>query len=109
MFPFSVSGGKRVVITARSGQFWFFAPVFIHFSLIHLVFNCLWIYVLGQQIEKIDGKILFITLIIFFSSLNTLAFANFESEENFVSEEPKNLENMTNPLRNRQCHLAFPH
>ena len=27
-----------------------------------------------------------ITLIIFFSSLNTLAFANFESEENFVSD-----------------------
>ena len=31
----------------------------------HLVFNCLWVYVLGQQIEKIDGKTLFITLIIF--------------------------------------------
>ena len=41
------------------------SPVFIHFSVIHLVFNCLWIYVLGQQIEKIDGKTLFITLIIF--------------------------------------------
>ena len=49
-----------------NNEWWrLFAPVFIHFSLIHLVFNCLWIYVLGQQIEKIDGKILFITLIIF--------------------------------------------
>ena len=27
-----------------------------------------------------------ITLIIFFSSLNTLAYANFESEEKFVSD-----------------------
>ena len=32
-----------------------------------------------------------------------------KSEEKFVSENPKNLENMMNPLRNRQCHLAFPH
>ena len=49
-----------------NNEWWrLFAPVFVHFSLIHLVFNCLWIYVLGQQIEKIDGKILFITLIIF--------------------------------------------
>ena len=49
-----------------NNEWWrLFAPVFIHFSLIHLVFNCLWIYVLGQKIEKIDGKILFITLIIF--------------------------------------------
>ena len=49
-----------------NNEWWrLFAPVFIHFSLIHLVFNCLWIYVLGQQIQKIDGTILFITLIIF--------------------------------------------
>ena len=35
-------------------------PIFIHFSLTHLVFNCLWIYVLGTKIEHIDGHITFI-------------------------------------------------
>ena len=50
----------------QNNEWWrLVSPVFIHFSVIHLAFNCLWIYVLGQQIEKIDGKILFITLIIF--------------------------------------------
>lgn len=39
-------------------------PIFIHFSLIHLVFNCLWVYVLGQQIEIQDGKLLFLILMI---------------------------------------------
>ena len=39
-------------------------PIFIHFSLIHLVFNCLWVYVLGQQIEIQDGKSLFLILMI---------------------------------------------
>ena len=32
-----------------------------------------------------------------------------KSDENFVFEKPKSLENMMNQQRNRQCHLAFPH
>jgi len=31
-------------------------PMLIHFSVAHLVFNCLWIYVLGSKIELLDGK-----------------------------------------------------
>ena len=30
-------------------------------------------------------------------------------EENFVFEKLKNLENMMNHLRNRQCHMVLPH
>ncbi len=37
-------------------------PTFLHFSFTHLVFNCLWIYVLGSRIEIIDGKLVFIAL-----------------------------------------------
>ena len=40
-------------------------PMFLHFSFAHLAFNCLWIYVLGEKIEKIDGKFIFLLLIIF--------------------------------------------
>ena len=31
-------------------------PTFLHFSLTHLAFNCLWIYILGSKIEELDGK-----------------------------------------------------
>ena len=48
-------------------------PMFIHFSLTHLVFNCLWIYVLGSKIEQIDGHITFINLVIFSSIISNLA------------------------------------
>ncbi len=40
-------------------------PIFLHFSFAHLAFNCLWIYVLGEKIERIDGKFIFLLLIIF--------------------------------------------
>ena len=43
-------------------------PMFIHFSLTHLIFNSLWIYILGREIEQLDGKIIFIFLILFTST-----------------------------------------
>ena len=40
-------------------------PIFIHFSFAHLAFNCLWIYILGEKIENIDGSFTFAMLVIF--------------------------------------------
>ena len=46
-----------------SHEWWrLITPTFLHFSLTHLIFNCLWIYILGSKIEIIDGKNIFITL-----------------------------------------------
>ena len=39
-------------------------PTFLHFSITHLVFNCLWIYILGQRIEKLDGLSVFLFIFI---------------------------------------------
>ena len=39
-------------------------PTFLHFSMTHLVFNCLWIYILGQRIEKLDGLNVFLFIFI---------------------------------------------
>ena len=40
-------------------------PIFLHFSIAHLAFNCLWIYILGDKIEKMDGALILIMLVIF--------------------------------------------
>ena len=40
-------------------------PIFIHFSFSHLVFNALWIYILGSKIEILDGRVLFLCLTVF--------------------------------------------
>ena len=39
-------------------------PIFLHFSITHLVFNCLWIYILGSRIEKLDGLSIFLFIFI---------------------------------------------
>jgi GlpG protein len=58
----------------QNNEWWrLITPMFIHFSLTHLVFNCLWIYVLGSKIEQIDGHITFINLVIFSSIIANLA------------------------------------
>ena len=47
-------------------QWWrVITPMFIHFSFAHLAFNCLWIYILGEKIENIDGSFIFAILVIF--------------------------------------------
>tara|TARA_Y100001970_G_scaffold226219_1_gene279653 strand:- start:32041 stop:32682 length:642 start_codon:yes stop_codon:yes gene_type:complete len=46
-----------------SQEWWrLITPTFLHFSLTHLIFNCLWIYILGSKIETIDGRGIFLTL-----------------------------------------------
>ena len=58
----------------QNNEWWrLITPMFIHFSFTHLVFNCLWIYVLGSKIEQIDGHITFINLVIFSSIISNLA------------------------------------
>ena len=37
-------------------------PTFLHFSITHLAFNCLWIYIIGSKIEAYDGKVVFILI-----------------------------------------------
>ena len=58
----------------QNNEWWrLLTPMFIHFSLTHLVFNCLWVYVLGSKIELIDGYFTFINLVIFSSIISNLA------------------------------------
>lgn len=46
-----------------SHEWWrLISPTFLHFSITHLIFNCLWVYILGSKIEIVDGKNIFIVL-----------------------------------------------
>ena len=55
-------------------QWWrLISPMFIHFSFAHLAFNCLWVYILGEKIEKINGSIVFILLVLISSIASNLS------------------------------------
>ena len=54
-------------------QWWrLLSPMFIHFSFAHLAFNCLWVYILGEKIEKINGSTIFILLVLISSIASNL-------------------------------------
>ena len=47
-------------------------PTFLHFSITHLIFNCLWIYILGSRIERLDGLSIFLFIFITTSVLSNV-------------------------------------
>tara|TARA_B100000900_G_scaffold385925_1_gene375944 strand:+ start:348 stop:971 length:624 start_codon:yes stop_codon:yes gene_type:complete len=70
----NVSNGGYISMTSVNqtffidNQWWrLISPILIHFSFTHLAFNCLWIYVLGEKIERVDSKTVFVMLVIFSS------------------------------------------
>ena len=69
----SLSFGETFI---ENNQWWrLVSPIFLHFSFAHLAFNCLWIYILGEKIERVDGSLIFIMIVIFTAvSSNSLQF-----------------------------------
>lgn len=52
--------------TLSSGQWWrLITPIFLHFGMMHLVFNSLWIWILGEMIERNQGQVKLVVLILF--------------------------------------------
>lgn len=75
--PFEVRGqyvtfGNLGDVVA-TGQFWrLLTPMFLHFGILHLVFNLLWVWEIGRRIEMMGG-VLRLLLVVLVSSLG----ANF--------------------------------
>ncbi|WP_251976665.1 rhomboid family intramembrane serine protease [Salinicola avicenniae] len=52
-----LSPGDLIGDTLAGGQVWrLFTPAFLHFSWMHLIFNMLWVWYFGRQIEAIQGR-----------------------------------------------------
>ncbi|WP_177203513.1 rhomboid family intramembrane serine protease [Marinospirillum celere] len=68
--PMVVEGRQLVSLplseTLTSGQWWrLITPILLHFGWMHLVFNLLWTWVLGEAIERHQGSLRLILLILF--------------------------------------------
>lgn len=78
MVDFQVRGDKisypGLMDTLVSGQIWrFFTPAFMHFSLPHILFNLLWVWVAGRAIEVRHGRWALLGLVVLSALLSNLA------------------------------------
>ncbi|BBB30153.1 rhomboid family intramembrane serine protease [Neptunomonas japonica] len=58
----------------RSFEIWrFVTPIFMHFNLPHILFNALWIWVIGRRIEQLQGARIFIVVILWSAVVSNIA------------------------------------
>jgi len=69
---------KKSFLSIRQGELWrLFTPMFVHMSIIHLVFNLYWLYRLGVQVEDKVGWWRYLLLILFCCAAANFAQAYF--------------------------------
>jgi len=76
--PFEVSGQQARWQTLgamlASGEVWrLLTPIFMHFSLLHILFNLLWVWIVGIRVEPEQGSLRLLGLVIFSGVLSNLA------------------------------------
>ncbi|MGY8872821.1 MAG: rhomboid family intramembrane serine protease [Pseudomonadales bacterium] len=58
----------------RSFEIWrFVTPIFMHFNLPHILFNALWIWVIGRRIEQLQGARIFFVVILWSAVVSNIA------------------------------------
>ncbi|MDO6562588.1 rhomboid family intramembrane serine protease [Amphritea sp. 1_MG-2023] len=76
---FQVQGNKiyyshELWRTLSSGELWrFFTPAFMHFNLPHILFNLLWVWVVGRRIELLLGWPILLGLFLFSALISNIA------------------------------------
>ncbi|MBA4502080.1 rhomboid family intramembrane serine protease [Marinobacterium marinum] len=76
--PFEVKGDTMLHAllgyTLMSGELWrLWTPMFMHFSVLHIVFNLLWVWIVGARIEPAQGSRALLGLVLFSSVVSNLA------------------------------------
>ncbi|MBV1789574.1 rhomboid family intramembrane serine protease [Marinobacterium sp. D7] len=57
-----------------SGQWWrLITPIFLHFSVLHILFNLLWVWVVGQRIELLQGRWALLGVVLFSGIASNIA------------------------------------
>lgn len=69
-----ISEYQQGLTEVSAGQLWrLFTPIIIHFGLLHIAFNMLWLYQLGSAIEQRQSMKRMLLLVIIISLLSNLA------------------------------------
>jgi GlpG protein len=58
----------------RSLELWrFITPIFMHFNMPHILFNSLWMWVIGRRIEQLQGWMIFLVVVIWSAIVSNIA------------------------------------
>lgn len=56
--------GNAIVFHLPKGEYWrMITPIFLHFGLLHIVFNALWLWDLGRRVEMLQGSVRMIGIV----------------------------------------------
>ena len=76
-FQFQLNG-QHISFSLPQHQYWrLITPIFLHFSLLHIVFNMLWLWDLGKRVELIQGRIRLLSLVLIVGLGSNVAQAVF--------------------------------
>jgi len=57
-----------------SGEIWrLVTPMFMHFSVLHILFNLLWVWIVGSRMEPVQGSVSLLGLVLFSALSSNLA------------------------------------
>ncbi|MET0356317.1 MAG: rhomboid family intramembrane serine protease [Cellvibrio sp.] len=70
--------------TLQSGEIWrFITPAFLHFGILHFVFNSLWMWDLGRRLESLMGKSTYLLFFVVTAVISNAAQYMWEPNTNF--------------------------
>ena len=60
----------------QQGEIWrAITPIFLHFGLMHIIFNALWLWFLGSRVESVFGPLMLLLLVLFMGLVSNIAQA----------------------------------
>ncbi len=66
--------GVYAFFSVPAGQYWrLITPIFLHFSLMHIVFNMLWLWDLGRRVELLQGSVRMLGIVLVIGMGSNLA------------------------------------
>lgn len=81
---FTISPAHGLVFSGPGHEYWrLLTPVFLHFSVLHIVFNLLWLIDLGGRLERVLGSLNLIVVVLLIGAGSNMAQYLFTSQALF--------------------------